>query len=66
MYLITNEGIEKINKKPAILQLFCKHEKIVTGEKCFKNGATKISEQHLYAVCKEFGYIFSESHQIIG
>lgn len=53
---IFNEGVVKIEKKSAIVRLFCKHE-YVEGEICSPNGMTRISGVDKIVVCKKCGKI---------
>lgn len=60
MIHISNKGVQVIEEKGFIKQLFCKHQNTVIGEYCAPNGIVRLNGLTELTVCKDCGKVLQK------
>lgn len=57
MICVLNKGVQKVEEKGWLKQIFCKHEDTVTGEYCSPSGFVRINGCTELTICKKCGKV---------
>lgn len=57
MIHILNKGVQAIEEKWFLKQMFCSHQDTITGEDCAPNGMVRLNGSTELTVCKDCGKV---------